>query len=109
MYVGGPRGWGIAGGEEGLQSLARDGGLEVPEGWTFRSRVLEEDLVIEGSEGVTMVVSDEFRNVYSKHDGEVDPAICPGFLEESSATEDLPLVKSVVLALTLFSTLCLLW
>lgn len=38
--------------------------LDLPRGWTFMTRVLTEDLLVEDDEGVATVVTDEFRNTY---------------------------------------------
>jgi hypothetical protein len=46
-------------------SLAGLGGrLALPEGWTFTSRVLDEDLVVEDVEGIASVIQDELTNSY---------------------------------------------
>lgn len=38
--------------------------LELPEGWTFSSRVLENELVVEDIDGRAVVVQDPLRNTY---------------------------------------------
>ena len=39
--------------------------LELPEGWTYRARVLEEDSILD-SNGLATIVQDEFLNTYQK-------------------------------------------
>ena len=47
-------------------SLATLGGrLSMPEGWTFRCRVLDEELVIDTTASVATVLQDEFENSYT--------------------------------------------
>jgi haloalkane dehalogenase len=38
--------------------------LDLPDGWSFTSRVLDEALVVEDLDGVATVIQDEFRNSY---------------------------------------------
>jgi hypothetical protein len=38
--------------------------LDLPEGWTFTSRVLDEELMVEDIDGIATVVQDRFRNTY---------------------------------------------
>lgn len=38
--------------------------LQLPEGWTFSGRVLDEELVVEDIDGIATVVQDELRNTY---------------------------------------------
>lgn len=38
--------------------------LALPEGWTFTSRVLDEELVVEDVEGIASVIQDELTNSY---------------------------------------------
>jgi hypothetical protein len=38
--------------------------LQLPDGWTFTSRVLTEPLVVEDIDGVATVVQDDLRNSY---------------------------------------------
>lgn len=40
--------------------------LELPEGWTFTARVLEEDLFVEDVEGIATVIQDEVTNTYQR-------------------------------------------
>lgn len=40
------------------------GSLQLPEGWTYRARVLDESLVVVDEEGVAVVVQDELQNTY---------------------------------------------
>ncbi|NBU38323.1 MAG: hypothetical protein EBS32_08870 [Actinobacteria bacterium] len=39
--------------------------LNLPEGWTFRTRVLDEELVIDTSDHLATVVQDELENTYT--------------------------------------------
>ncbi|MEM9745756.1 MAG: hypothetical protein AAF945_03600 [Actinomycetota bacterium] len=41
--------------------------LELPEGWTFSSRVLDEPLVVELADGGALVVNDDLRNSYQRN------------------------------------------
>lgn len=38
--------------------------LQLPEGWTYRARVLDEDLVVVDDGGAAVVVQDELQNTY---------------------------------------------
>jgi hypothetical protein len=38
--------------------------LELPEGWTYRTRVIDEDYVVVDEEGVATVLQDELQNTY---------------------------------------------
>ena len=38
--------------------------LELPEGWTYRTRVLDEDYVVVDQDGIATVVQDELQNTY---------------------------------------------
>jgi len=58
----------------GIERLAALGDvLQLPDGWTFSSRVLDEQLDVYSTEGIAMVMQDEFRNSYQL----VDPAAAP--------------------------------
>jgi hypothetical protein len=39
--------------------------LALPEGWSYRTRVLETELVVDTSETLATVVQDEFENTYT--------------------------------------------
>jgi hypothetical protein len=39
--------------------------LALPEGWTFRSRVLDEELAVDTTSTVATVLQDEFENSYT--------------------------------------------
>jgi hypothetical protein len=39
--------------------------LSMPEGWSYRSRVLTEDLVVDTTTTVATVLQDEFENSYT--------------------------------------------
>ena len=49
--------------EESLATLGDR--LALPEGWLYRSRVLQEELVIDTSATLAIVVQDEFENTYT--------------------------------------------
>jgi len=49
--------------EESLNSLG--GRLDLPESWTYRARILEEELVVDTTAAVATVVQDEFENTYT--------------------------------------------
>lgn len=49
--------------EEDLAGLGER--LQLPPGWTFRTRILTEELVIDTSDRPATVVQDEFENTYS--------------------------------------------
>lgn len=40
--------------------------LSMPEGWTYRVRVLEEELVVDTSDHVATIIQDEFENTYTR-------------------------------------------
>ena len=39
--------------------------LALPEGWTYRTRILDEELVVDTFDHLASVVQDEFENTYS--------------------------------------------
>ena len=49
--------------EENLSEVG--GKLALPEGWTFRSRILDEELVVDTSETIATVIQDELENTYT--------------------------------------------
>jgi hypothetical protein len=49
--------------EENLPSLGER--LSMPPGWTYRSRILDEELVIDTTETIATVLQDEFENSYT--------------------------------------------
>jgi hypothetical protein len=49
--------------EQSLPSLGER--LSMPAGWTYRSRVLDEELVVDTTETVATVLQDEFENSYT--------------------------------------------
>jgi hypothetical protein len=49
--------------EESLATLGER--LALPEGWSYRTRVLDEELVVDTSDHVATVVQDEFENTYT--------------------------------------------
>ena len=48
--------------EAALPSLGEE--LELPEGWVYRTRILEEDYVVVDQDGIATVVQDELQNTY---------------------------------------------
>ena len=38
---------------------------DLPVGWTFRSRILEDELIVDTSETVATVLQDELENTYT--------------------------------------------
>lgn len=48
--------------EAALPSLGES--LQLPEGWTYRTRVLDEDYVVVDQDGIATVVQDELQNTY---------------------------------------------
>lgn len=50
--------------EESLATLGDR--LSMPDGWTYRMRVLEEELVVDTSDHVATVIQDEFENTYTR-------------------------------------------
>ena len=49
--------------EENLSEVG--GKLALPEGWSFRSRILDEELVVDTSETIATVIQDELENTYT--------------------------------------------
>jgi len=49
--------------EERLETLGAD--LALPEGWSYRVRVLDEELVVDTSASLATIVQDEFENTYT--------------------------------------------
>ena len=39
--------------------------LALPEGWSYRSRVLDDELVVDTSDRIAIVLQDEFENSYT--------------------------------------------
>jgi hypothetical protein len=50
--------------EEALAGLGER--LQMPEGWAFRTRILDEDLVVETIDADAAVLTDELKNTYSE-------------------------------------------
>jgi hypothetical protein len=42
--------------------------LQLPEGWQYRTRNLDEDLIVRAQDGIAPVVLDEFENNYQRED-----------------------------------------
>jgi hypothetical protein len=49
--------------EESLATLGER--LSMPQGWTYRTRILEEELVVDTTASVATVIQDEFENSYT--------------------------------------------
>ena len=49
--------------EESLQTLG--GRLSMPEGWTYRTRILDDELVVDTTATIATVLQDEFENSYT--------------------------------------------
>jgi len=39
--------------------------LELPDGWSYRTRVLEEELIVDTTATIATVLQDEFENSYT--------------------------------------------
>jgi hypothetical protein len=52
--------------EEALLTLGER--LALPDGWTYRSRILAEELVVDTSDHLATVLQDEFENTYTLPD-----------------------------------------
>ncbi len=52
--------------EESLPTLGER--LSMPEGWTYRERILDEELVVDTTETIATVLQDEFENSYTLPD-----------------------------------------
>ena len=39
--------------------------LALPKGWTYRTRILDEELVVDTTDHLASVVQDEFENTYT--------------------------------------------
>ena len=39
--------------------------LSMPEGWSYRSRILDEELVVDTTGQMATVIQDEFENTYT--------------------------------------------
>lgn len=49
-----------------IDNLPQLGGkLRIPDGWSYRTRILEEDLVVDTSDHLATLVQDEFENSYT--------------------------------------------
>jgi hypothetical protein len=49
-----------------LENLSELGSkLALPEGWSYRTRILDEDLVVDTSDHLATVVQDELENTYT--------------------------------------------
>ena len=86
FYIGHPGDYGVQS-EAELPTLASDGKINPPKGWVYRARTLQEDLIVEGVNGVTQVLSDEIGNSYSKLDeGSFDKTVT--CVDNSGSGED---------------------
>jgi hypothetical protein len=39
--------------------------LDLPDGWTFRSRVLDDELVVDTTATIATIIQDELENTYT--------------------------------------------
>jgi len=74
FYIGRPGEFSGLTDERQLQNIGKV--LDLPSGWTYRSRVLETDLFIYGVNGTTTVMQDDLRNSYSAMDEPFDESLC---------------------------------
>eukprot|EP00747_Dinoflagellata_sp_TGD_P185379 gnl/TRDRNA2_/TRDRNA2_41918_c1_seq1.p1 gnl/TRDRNA2_/TRDRNA2_41918_c1~~gnl/TRDRNA2_/TRDRNA2_41918_c1_seq1.p1 ORF type:complete len:294 (+),score=33.97 gnl/TRDRNA2_/TRDRNA2_41918_c1_seq1:59-940(+) len=63
--------------------------LQLPSGWSFRSRVLDTELTVVGTDGVAQVVWDELQNAYSKHDAPTTTTLTTTTLATRSTSESM--------------------
>jgi len=49
--------------EESLETLGER--LSMPEGWTYRTRILDDELVVDTTATIATVLQDEFENSYT--------------------------------------------
>lgn len=105
MY-GRPGDWYVKGGEEVLPTLAEDRKIFPPEGWIYRTRILDADLVIEGFNGTTEVLGDDLKNSYSAHDA-VDMSICPDIVEDTSPAGNRNLQPIIIMMMTMVIAYCI--
>lgn len=79
IYLGRPGDWGAVQSEEELATIVEDGKLVLPQGWTYRVRVLNETVTVLGANDLVSVISDNVKNVYSRRDEPYDPSLCPPY------------------------------
>jgi len=81
VWVGGRNGeWGT----RNITDLETTLDLDLPQGWTYQSRVLTEDRIVPLINGTAYVLTDSARNAYSKL-VDFDPSICPGYVAPTNA------------------------
>ena len=85
FYLGRPGDWGAVQSEEELATIVEDGKLVLPEGWTYRVRVLDETVTVLGVNNLVSVINDNIRNVYSRRDDPYDPSLCPPYMNDTAA------------------------
>lgn len=76
IFLGRPGSWGVRGGEAELASIVDVGSVILPDGWSYRSRILDEDVVVRGVNGTVPVLFDNLRNAYSQLDQPFDQSSC---------------------------------
>ena len=99
VFIGRPGNFGVPGGIDELQTLGEK--LSLPDGWTYRTCVLEEDLYIYGINGTTVVLQDDLGNSYSQHDKPFDSKLCESTTDTSSVSSLVPLLELGLLSFTL--------
>lgn len=81
--IGRPGSFAVQSNEE-LETLGER--LNLPEGWTYRTRVLSDDLYIYGVNGTTPVLRDILGNSYSQHDSPLREGLCEISPEATSSS-----------------------
>ena len=85
IYLGRPGDWGAVQSEEELATVVEDGKLVLPEGWTYRVRVLNETVTALGVNDLVSVMTDNIKNTYSRRDEPYDPSLCPPYMNDTAA------------------------
>lgn len=67
--------------------------LDLPEGWTYQSRILSQDRVVPLVNGTATVLTDSAGNAYSKL-LDFDPSICPDYIAPTSTPTLVPVLTS---------------
>ena len=84
IHLGRPGDWGAVQSEEELATVVEDGKLVLPEGWTYRVRVLNETVTVLGINDVTILMSDNIKNSYSRRNDPYDPSLCPPYSNDTA-------------------------
>ncbi|KAL3804828.1 hypothetical protein HJC23_006600 [Cyclotella cryptica] len=98
FMIGRPGDWYVYGGDGSLPYLFVNGNISLPDGWIYRNRTLEADLVIKGVNGTSAVLQDDLRNSYSGHDMPLDASICPHTAGQQSTDEESDISGSTSVA-----------